>query len=196
MTLLNFQTNDTSRMSSGLGPAFLDPYTTPDSGGVTPSTEVGFYSEFSIKFMDEQIELKNGTPLLLEKLMVGAQADTVTLTFDEDNWLTFLGAVAGACILDVPAANAPIGMYRGGQVDTNEYMLMLRQDLREGIHMEFRFWKVGGDGNLPLSYKKDSKLDTYSITFKCLYSARTWCNASTDENMYSEAVEVDSYVSL
>lgn len=196
MTHLNTQTKDSSGFNVGLGPAYLDPWVDPTAEGVTPSTEVGYYSKVDIKFQDSRLTAQTGTPLLDVDEYTVSQADTITLTFDEYNALRFTSAVSMMCMTDEADPTTPKGFKRGGTVATNKFMLMLRQDLMEGRHTEWRFWKVTGDGNLTKSFDKVAKQNTYSITFKCLKADRDWCNNALDGNYYSEVEEVSAYDSL
>lgn len=177
MTLRNIQDKTTSDMQQGVGRAYYDYYETPDAGGVTPTTEMGYMDSFTLNFTDTQIELKSGTPLLLEDVLVGEQLDSVTISFDEHNFLKYLAFVSGTCSVD----GSDTLIDRGGNLDTTKGMLLLQQDFREGDRLEFRFWKVVGDGNNTFPFVKNAELDKWEGTFKTLYSARNWINESLDD---------------
>ena len=108
---LNIPTGSNNNISFGPARIFMDEWTTPTAGGVTPTTDVGFVGEdgVSIELMSEKKDITQGNPQLIQYSFVTAQSATISFSSIEWNFENFrlaLGAGATSC---APTSGAPSG---------------------------------------------------------------------------------------
>ena len=65
---LNIPSGTTNDISFGPGVIYMDPWTAPTVGGVTPTTDVGFISEdgVTVEITNETKDIMQGNPKLIE----------------------------------------------------------------------------------------------------------------------------------
>lgn len=186
-THYNAQTLTKSNISVQNCKIYMDANAQPESVGVTPTTELGFFANVTFNPTAEQVKMYTGSPAMLKDVFVGKEDAAIDIECDEHFYQTYCRAMStGLC------TTSGRGSYsQGGLMQTSKVGILVEHILVGGNPMYIYLWKCVGTGVLPLSFAKGSGTEhnKYKIGFNVLFQETDWADAPLSRGQFLYHIE-------